>query len=295
MSKLRGLGRGLDALLGEDKDAKEGSGDSNLRMMSVHNLKPGKYQPRQRMDDQGLDELADSIRQHGVLQPILVRTLTSGQHEIIAGERRWRAAKSVGLQEVPVLIREMEDQATLAVALIENLQREDLNVLEEALGIQRLIQEFGLTHDQAAKVLGKSRSAVSNLLRMLELSESVRSLLMDGVIDMGHARAVLPLGAEDQREVVLEIIDKRWSVREAENRVKQILKQKLGEVPAPKSKKSTGDKHKIETRLSHQLGTEVEFKARQGKGTLTIRFSNMNQLEEILDKLDAGLQSADGD
>lgn len=285
MAKLRGLGRGLDALLGEDHE--QGKGGGAMVMLPCGSLKPGKYQPRLKIDDQSLEELAESIRSHGVLQPILVRPLAAGGHEIIAGERRWRAAAVAGLQEVPVIVREMDDQATLAVALIENLQREDLNVLEEAQGLQRLVHEFGLTHDQAAKAVGKSRSAVSNMLRLLDLSDSVRSLLMDDIIDMGHARALLPLTSEQQKEVALEIVDKRWSVREAEQRAKHVLHHGLGKAPA-KVVHQDVETQRWETKIANHFGADVKLKAnRNGKGCVSIHFDSLAQRDSILVKLDA--------
>ena len=216
MAKLKGLGRGLDALLGGEDSAAPPQGD--LRMMSVTQLAPGKYQPRSQMDSESLQELADSIRAQGLMQPILVREVAEG-YEIIAGERRWRAAQLAGLNEIPVLVREVGDSAVAAMALIENIQREDLNAIDEAHGLQRLIQEFGMTHDAVAQSVGKSRAAVSNLLRLLNLSRPVQDMLVAGLIEMGHARALLPLHADVQRELAHEIETRGLSVREVERRV----------------------------------------------------------------------------
>jgi ParB family chromosome partitioning protein len=214
MAKLKGLGRGLDALLGGEDSAAPPQGE--LRMLAVSQLAPGKYQPRTQMDPASLQELADSIRAQGLMQPILVRELAGGGFEIIAGERRWRAAQLAGLSEVPVLVREVADNAVAAMALIENIQREDLNPLEEAAGIKRLIDEFGMTHQTAAEAVGRSRAAVSNLLRLLHLGKSAQTMLMDGQIDMGHARALLPLSAGQQSEAAHEIVRRGLSVRESE-------------------------------------------------------------------------------
>lgn len=285
MAKTRGLGRGLDALLGEDD---RHAGDREMMTLALDEMRPGKCQPRQKMDDRSLEELADSIREHGILQPILIRPAQSGGgYEIIAGERRWRAAALAGVHTIPVLIREMNDVDTMAVALIENLQRENLNVLEEALGLQRLIGEFGLTHDEAARAVGKSRSAVSNLLRLLDLSESVRSLLMDEVLDMGHARALLPLSAAQQHEVALEIVDKRWSVRQAEQRVKILLNSKDAKAtPNESDDRMTEQAQQWGGWLSQKLKVGVNVKTnRQGAGTLSIRFANQQELQGLMEKI----------
>ena len=219
MAKFKGLGRGLDALLGGEDNAAPPQGD--LRMMKVTHLAPGKYQPRTQMDSESLQELADSIRAQGLMQPILAREV-SGGYEIIAGERRWRAAQLAGLAEIPVLVREVADDAVAAMALIENIQREDLNAIDEAHGLQRLIQEFGMTHDAVAQAVGKSRAAVSNLLRLLNLSRPVQDMLTAGLIEMGHARALLPLHAIAQRELAHEIETRGLSVREVERRVARL-------------------------------------------------------------------------
>ncbi|RTL03077.1 MAG: ParB/RepB/Spo0J family partition protein, partial [Neisseriaceae bacterium] len=221
MAKLmKGLGRGLEALLAET--CNDDVADS-LQTVPVGQLQPGKYQPRSRMDQVALAELAASIRAQGLMQPILVRPLVNGAYEIIAGERRWRAAQMAELREVPVVVRHVADEAALAMALIENIQREDLNALEEALGIQRLIDEFGMTHESAAMALGRSRSAVSNLLRLLGLPEPVREMLHCGEIDMGHGRALLSLPLLKQIEIAQQVVRKSLSVRETERLVQQLL------------------------------------------------------------------------
>ncbi|MDE1941975.1 MAG: ParB/RepB/Spo0J family partition protein [Betaproteobacteria bacterium] len=281
MAKAKGLGRGLDALLGAEPPP---SATQQPSLLPVHQLQPGKYQPRSRMDPESLRELSESIRAQGLLQPVLVRPLPEGRYEIIAGERRWRAAQLAGLAEIPVLVRPIPDEATLAVALIENIQREDLNPLEEALGLERLIREFGMTHESAAQAVGRSRSAVSNLLRLLNLQDSVRSLLMDGLLEMGHARALLPLPTSRQQAVAAEVVAKGWSVRETEQRVQRLLTDKPSAVRAPLAR----DLVALQDELSDRLGATVTFKTgRSGAGTLSIRYHSLDQLEGLLQLLRA--------
>jgi ParB family chromosome partitioning protein len=220
MAKLKGLGRGLDALLGEG----ETQDGERLLTLPVESLVPGKYQPRTRMDESALIELADSIKSQGLMQPILARAIPGGRYEIIAGERRWRASQLAGLKQVPVLVREVSDDVALKMALIENIQRENLNPLEEAQGIQRLINEFAMTHQSAAESVGRSRAAVSNLLRLLNLAKPVQAQLMNAELDMGHARALLPLSHAKQVDSAHEIAHKGMSVREAERLVARLLK-----------------------------------------------------------------------
>src|SRR5438874_672576 len=215
MAKLKGLGRGLDALL---SSGDENSGRESMQAIALDRILPGRFQPRSRMDEASLDELAESIKAQGVMQPILVRPADAGRYEIIAGERRWRAGQRAGLKEMPALVRGVPDQAALAMALIENIQREDLNPLEEAQGISRLIDEFGLSHESAASAVGRSRSAVSNLLRLLQLAKPVQELLLAGKLDMGHARALLPLSAAQQVSAAGRIVAQGLSVRAAEHR-----------------------------------------------------------------------------
>ncbi len=283
MVKPRGLGRGLDALLGGEDRAPAGEA---LTEIAVDALQPGKYQPRTRMDQDALAELAESIKGQGVMQPILVRPVAGGRYEIIAGERRWRAARIAGLGTVPALVREVPDRQALAVALIENIQREDLNPLEAATGIQRLIQEFGMTHAQAAEAVGRSRSGVTNLLRLLELAPPVRELLQEGRIDMGHARALLVLPAVRQVELARLAAAKQLSVRDVERRVGLLLK-----APAARTRpRLDRDVARLEENLSQRLGTAVTIRpgARKGAGKLTISYRSLDQLEVIIAKLNGG-------
>ena len=283
MAKLKGLGRGLDALLAADEAQPETAGDA-LRTVRIEQLRPGKYQPRSRMDEAAIAQLADSIREQGVLQPILVRPVADG-YEIIAGERRWRAARAAGLTEVPVVERRVEDNAALAIALIENIQREDLNPLEEAHGIQRLIDEFTMTHETVGKAVGRSRSAVSNLLRLLSLEPPVQALLMDGAIDMGHARALLAAAPERQIELAQRIATLGLSVREAE----QLVSQKVPSRKRPgRPVRKDRDIVALEESLSEGLGATVTIRHRKsGRGTLSIDYSDLDQLDVLIARLRA--------
>lgn len=276
--KMKGLGRGLDALLAAN-NAPENQRQDNL---PVGALQPGRYQPRTRMDPGSLEELAASIKAQGLIQPISVRPVGGKRYEIIAGERRWRAAQIAGLAEVPVLIREIPDDATLAMSLIENIQREDLNPLEEAAGLQRLIDEFKMTHQQAADAVGRSRSGATNLLRLLNLAKPAQDMLMAGDIEMGHARALLALVKTDQGRVAAEVVEKGLSVRETERMVAREL--------APPSKKavkeSNRDLERLEEELADSIGASVRIAAnRKGAGSLAIRFSSLDQLDGILARL----------
>lgn len=279
--KMKGLGRGLEALLGGDTLPAE---NGNLTTLAVDKLQPGKYQPRTRMDAGSLEELAASIRAQGVMQPIIVRPVADNRHEIIAGERRWRAAQIAELDEVPVIIREIPDEAALAMSLIENIQRENLNPLEEALGIQRLIDEFGMTHQQAADAVGRSRPATSNLLRLLHLPEPVRELLMAGDIEMGHARALLAVDPAQQVLLANQVVAKRLSVRDVEKLVHAQLDPKeksLKAAPEP-----SRDVQRLEEELADQLGAVVKIKAnKKGAGALTVEFGSLDQLDGILARL----------
>ncbi len=278
MAKLKGLGRGLDALLGEG-DTSDGE---RLLTLPVESLVPGKYQPRTRMDAGALAELADSIRSQGLMQPILARSIPGGRFEIIAGERRWRASQLAGLKEVPVLVRVVEDEAALKMALIENIQRENLNPLEEAQGIHRLIQEFSMTHQTAAESVGRSRVAVSNLLRLLNLAKPVQALLMEGELDMGHARALLPLTHAKQVDAAHELVRRGYSVREAERLVSRLTKPQdkmMGE-------KRDRDVVRLEEELSDRLGSTVRIAAnRKGSGRISIEFSSLDQLDGLLRRI----------
>jgi len=279
--KLKGLGRGLDALLAAN-NAPESQRQDKL---PVGALQPGKYQPRTRMDPGSLEELAASIKAQGMIQPISVRPVAGGRYEIIAGERRWRASQIAGLAEVPVLIREIPDDAALAMSLIENIQREDLNPLEEAAGLQRLIDEFGMTHQQAADAVGRSRPGASNLLRLLQLAKPAQDMLMAGDIEMGHARALLPLPKAEQGRFAAMIVDKGYSVREAEKLAARELNP-----PAKKGGRVNGsgdrDLLRLEEELSDALAATVKINAnRKGAGSVTIRFGSLDQLEGLLDRL----------
>ncbi len=283
MAKMKGLGRGLDALLGGDSSA---AGDkSDLRTLPISQLKPGRYQPRTHFDETALDELAESIRNQGLMQPILVRP-DRDQFEIIAGERRWRAAQRAGLTEVPVLIKDVREEAVAAMALIENIQREDLNAIEQAHGLQRLIQEFGMTHDAVAQSVGKSRAAVSNLLRLLNLSKPVQDMLTAGLIEMGHARALLPLHATQQKELAQEIEEKGLSVREVERRA---AKYKEGDTAKAAKKSVPRDIRRLEEALSESLGMEARVHMSRHGGRLTLVFSDAEQLQGMLEKLGIAL------
>ncbi|MFA5912424.1 MAG: ParB/RepB/Spo0J family partition protein [Burkholderiales bacterium] len=276
---MKGLGRGLDALLAKDEEA--GAGDA-LKTLRLEELQPGKYQPRTRMDQASLEELARSLKSQGVMQPILARALGKGRYEIIAGERRWRAAKIAGLREVPVVIREVPDSAALAMALIENIQRENLNPLEEATGIHRLINEFKMTHQEAAEAVGRSRAATSNLLRLLNLQQSVQALLYDGKIDMGHARALLALEGRRQEDLAMRVAERGLSVRETEKLVQDILNPK----PKKSSRLRTNrDILRFEEELSEKFGTAVELKpGKKGAGKLVISYASHEHLDDLLSK-----------
>jgi ParB family transcriptional regulator, chromosome partitioning protein len=275
---MKGLGRGLDALLAKDEEA----GGDALKTVKLDELQPGKYQPRTRMDQASLEELARSLKAQGVMQPILARPLGKGRYEIIAGERRWRAAKLAGLREVPVVIREVPDSAALAMALIENIQRENLNPLEEATGIHRLINEFKMTHQEAAEAVGRSRTATTNLLRLLNLPQSVQALLYDGKIDMGHARALLALEGRRQEDLAIRVAERGLSVRETEKLVQAILN------PKPKKSnrvKTSRDILRFEEELSEKFGTQVEIKpGKRGAGKLVISYASHEHLDDLLSK-----------
>ena len=275
MVKPKGLGRGLDALLAGDSN--NASTDA-LRMVEIDQLKPGKYQPRTQMDQESLADLASSIKSQGIMQPILVRE-TGDKLEIIAGERRWRASQLAGLQEVPVLVREIPDEAALAMALIENIQREDLNPLEEANGIKRLIDEFGMTHQAAADAVGRSRTAVTNLLRLLNLAKPVQDLVMQGRIDMGHARALLSLEGSKQITVAEQIAQGGLSVREAE----ALVKRASASPARPAAKGIDKDVQRLQDELADLLGAEVRIQAgSQGKGKVSIRYHSLDQLDGLI-------------
>jgi ParB family chromosome partitioning protein len=325
--KFKGLGRGLEALLGpaaqaETPDAGSDTGQGRPASLLLTDMVPGQYQPRTRMDEGALYELADSIKAQGIMQPILVRrldpadglrrlraqqgpdagggdTVTRGDrpiYEIIAGERRFRAARLAGLDSVPVLVRDVGDEAAAAMALIENMQREDLNPLEEAQGLQRLVKEFGLTHEQAAQSVGRSRSAASNLLRLLQLTEPVQTMLMAGDIEMGHARALLALDRSSQITAATQIATRKMSVREAEALVKKLSAEFALTSPKPKTEKSR-DLRRLEEELSDLLTAEVEVRIKKrvkrgGRmlelGEVAIQFGSLEELNGLIDKLSPG-------
>lgn len=282
-TRLKGLGRGLDILLDPESDTRQ---DQRQGMLAVTALRPGKYQPRTRMDPGSLEELAASIKAQGLIQPISVRPVAVEgliSYEIIAGERRWRAAQIAGLPEVPVLIRDIPDDAALAMSLIENIQREDLNPLEEAAGIQRLIDEFAMTHQEAADALGRSRSAATNLLRLLQLAKPAQDMLMAGDIEMGHARALLALPKSDQGRIAAAVVEKSYSVRETERLVASELN------PPQKSDGKTvldRDLVSLEEDLSDAVGATVKISAnRKGAGSVTIRFGSLDQLDGLIARI----------
>ena len=285
MVKAKGLGRGLDALLlSGEEDAQKNEG--SLQTLLISELQPGKYQPRSIMQEEALLALSQSILKQGVMQPIIVRPVGNNQYEIIAGERRWRAAKLANLNEVPVIIKNIPDESALAMALIENIQRENLNPLEEAVGIKRLIDEFNMTHEEAADAVGKSRVTVSNLLRLLTLTKPVQDRLLNGKIDMGHARALIGLEGSQQIMLCEEIIQKNLSVREVESLVKNLQNgYKTGASPSS-PKKTNADVRQLEESLAEALGASVTIDAKKnGSGILKVHYRNLEQLDEILKKI----------
>ncbi len=284
-TKKRGLGRGLDALLGgasvsamQEEAAKVDTRE--LQHLPLDLIQRGKYQPRRDMDPQALEELAQSIKNHGVMQPIVVRPVSGGRFEIIAGERRWRASQQAGLEKVPALVREVPDEAAIAMALIENIQREDLNPIEEAVALQRLQQEFQLTQQQVADAVGKSRVSISNLLRLIALPEEIKTLLSHGDLEMGHARALLGLPAEQQVDGARHVVARGLTVRQTEALVRQWLSSK----ETPKAEvKVDPDISRLEQRLAERLGSPVQIKhGQRGKGQLVIRYSSLDELQGVL-------------
>ena len=280
-TKKRGLGRGLDALLGGDSRKTVTEPVSNgLAEIPVEWIQPGKYQPRRIIDDEALQELAASIRAQGVMQPIVLRSVGENRYEIIAGERRWRATQLAGLDKIPCVIKEVNDEAAVAMSLIENIQREDLNPMEEALALQRLIEEFDLTHQQVAEAVGKSRAAVSNFLRLINLAPEVTQMLVHGDIEMGHARALLSLTNDQQGKLAREIASSGLNVRQAEALVRKLTS---GEKPLSQAKKVDSDTKQLENRLSSNLGQPVEIKHTiKGRGKLVIKYNSLDELDGIL-------------
>jgi ParB family chromosome partitioning protein len=292
--KKKGLGRGLEALLGEK--TQQASPSTDINRLPLTALQAGKYQPRQKMEAGALQELAESIREQGVMQPLLVRLVAPGKYEIIAGERRFRAATIAGLKEVPVLVSGADDQAAAAMALVENMQREDLNPLEESQGLARLIEEFGFTHEQAAKAVGKSRSAITNLLRLTQLAKPVQAMLLAGDIDMGHARALLPLPGASQVALAQRISAQGLSVREAERMTAalviaggQIGDKKAKSKPGGSAKSADPDMQRLTQEIADLIGLSTEFKLKGKGGELRIRFSQFDELDSLLKKL--GIES----
>lgn len=303
-AKKRGLGRGLDALLGgsarevrpvepdapdQAPQAATAAGGRSLNTLPVDLIERGRYQPRRHFDQDKLQELADSIAAQGVIQPIVVRPVEAGRYEIIAGERRWRAAQLAGLQEMPVVIHEVDDQAAMAMALIENIQRDDLNPLEEANALHRLLHEFGLTHQQIAQAVGKSRAAVTNFLRLLDLDDIVKQLLESGGIDMGHAKALLGLKSTEQVKAARQVADQGLSVRETEKLVRRL--QGVEEKPAVAKPQKTRqridpDVLRLQESLSEKLGARVEIRqGSAGKGQLMIAYNSLDELDGIIDHI----------
>lgn len=301
--KMSRLGRGLSSLLGEEVPANipippkvkanaaaaaAASGQDKptgpvVQELDISQLKAGKYQPRTLMEQEKLQELSESIRQQGVISPIIVRPTAAGRYEIIAGERRYRASKLAGRKTVPAIVREVDDKSALAMALIENMQREDLNAVEEAMGVSRLIEEFGYTHEQAAEAIGRSRSATTNLLRLLNLTEAVKQMLADGKIDMGHARALLALSGAEQIQAANEIVAKDLSVRETERLIARLSEK--DKEPKAKPEKSTDDRI-LEERLADSIGAPVRVVyGKKGRGKIVIDFADLDDLDALIAKL----------
>ena len=278
MSKSKGLGRGLDALLGEV----EGAHADALTTLPVDAIRPGRYQPRTKMDQAALAELAASIRAQGLMQPVLVRPVEPDRYELIAGERRWRAAQLAGLAEIPVLVREVGDETALAMSLIENIQRENLNPIEEANGLQRLVDEFRMTHEQVADAIGRSRSATTNLLRLLKLAKPVQQLLADGTLEMGHARALLALDGARQCEVANRVAARGLSARATEALVARLARG----AGTRKRTRTDRDLDRLQEELSERLGTTVEIRTgRRGNGRIVVHYSGLDHLDQLLKKL----------
>lgn len=296
MAKKRGLGRGLDALLSSQAAASAteptalkpdgGPVDGELRELPVEQIQRGKYQPRRDMQPEALEELAESIKSQGVMQPIVVRPLAEGRYEIIAGERRWRATQLAGLKTIPALIRDVPDEAAVAMALIENIQREDLNPMEEALALQRLQREFELTHAQVAQAVGKSRTTITNLLRLTNLRDEVQRMLEHGDLEMGHARALLSLPEDDQADAAAQIVARGLSVRQTEALVRKLVETARQEPQENPQKAPDPDLRELQDDLSRRLGSPVALQQNaRGAGKLVIKYRNQDQLDEILKKI----------
>lgn len=295
-AKKKGLGRGLEALLGLDSGpgTPENDGAIELRQLKIDQIQPGRYQPRTGMDNERLQELAESIKAQGLIQPLTVREIARGRFEIIAGERRWRAAQLAGLADVPVIVREVDDHATLAIALIENIQREDLSPLEEATALKRLIEEFKLTHQQAATAVGRSRAAVTNLLRLLDLPEAIKRLLETHALEMGHARALLALAPAAAEALARSAAEQQWNVRELEQRVRRLGEDGPGKAAGAAGGKA-GRKGAVQAdpdiaQLERQLGERLNAKVHiqhgaKGRGRLVIDYFSLDELDGILERI----------
>lgn len=282
-SKKRGLGRGLDALLADVHQEEKTSLDETLQHFPLDMIQPGKYQPRVDMSQDSLEELADSIKAQGLVQPIVIRPIDDGRYEIVAGERRWRASRMAGLESVPVLIREVSDRSAIAMALIENIQRENLNPMEEANALHRLREEFELTHQEAAEAVGKSRAAVTNLLRLRNLNEDVKRLVENCDLEMGHARALLALEGDQQSETALHIVEKGLSVRETEQLIRRVSKPEMEKVTQTEPEQT--EIHEIEKLLNDKLGAGFSIKHRaNGKGKLVFDYRNVDELKTLINK-----------
>ncbi|SFK03071.1 ParB/RepB/Spo0J family partition protein [Methylophaga sulfidovorans] len=286
MSKKRGLGRGLDALLADVHQEESANLDDSLQHFPLDMIQPGKYQPRVDMSQESLEELADSIRAQGLVQPIIVRPVGEGKYEIVAGERRWRASRMAGLVEVPVLIRDVSDRSAIAMALIENIQRENLNPMEEANALFRLREEFEMTHQQAAEAVGKSRATVTNLLRLRNLNDDVKRMLENGDIEMGHARALLGLEGSVQSDAAKQIVEKVLSVRETEQLIRRILKPTPDKKAEPVA--AQADIEELEKRIANRLGKGISIKHRaNGKGKLVFDYANIDELKNLMKQIGA--------
>jgi ParB family chromosome partitioning protein len=291
--KKRALGRNLDVLLSRSKStetktqqhaATAANVNTGLQHLAVETLQRGRYQPRKEIAPETIQELADSIKAQGIIQPIVVRPISADKYEIIAGERRWRAAQLAGLREVPVIIKDIPDEAALAIALIENIQRENLNSIEEAIALQRLIDEFGMTHQQVASAVGKSRTTVTNLLRLLSLQSDVKTFVEQGKLEMGHARALLALDDFKQLQLARRVVEQGMSVRETEELAAKL--QKLTAIPAELPKSMNNEMHQLQQKISLQLGAMVKLNHnKRGKGKMVIHYNNLKELDRILDKL----------
>lgn len=284
-TRKKRLGRGLDALLSDPAAAGSGDRDGTLSNLPIESLQRGQYQPRTRMDKDALEELAQSIKARGIVQPIVARELDGGGYEIIAGERRWRAAQLAGLETVPVVLRSIPDEAALAISLIENIQRENLNPIEEAAGLRRLLDEFGLTHDKVAQGVGRSRSAVSNILRLLSLNKAAKDLLEEGKLEMGHARALLSLAGEEQDTAARTVASRRLSVRQTEELVKQIQNKKKSSGRTKKKSRIDPDVQRLQEELSDRLGTNVSIKHNKGRGQVVIDYHSLEELDGLLTRI----------